>query len=84
MERKWELLDNRGISFTLSNHDDLLWEVLIFYKEGDRQFFIGKLTEIGIVPYSTNYKRDEEYEYRLMWAEGKILFFRRKNEFKTS
>jgi hypothetical protein len=58
---EWELLDNRGISFTLSNCDGLLWEVLIFYKEGDRQFFIGKLTEKG------------------MWAEGKILFFRRKN-----
>ncbi|CAK0770828.1 hypothetical protein CCP3SC1AL1_520017 [Gammaproteobacteria bacterium] len=80
MENKWEVMDNRGISFSLNNHDGLLWEVLIFYKEEDRQFFIGKLTEKGIVPYSTNYKKNEEYEYRLMWAEDKILFFRRKNE----
>jgi hypothetical protein len=77
MGNKWELLDNRGISFTMSNSDDLLWEVLVFHKEGDREQFIGKLTEKGLVPFSTNYKQ-EDYEYRLMWAEGKIMFFRRQ------
>lgn len=75
MKDRWELLDNKGISFLMNNHDGLLWEVLINYKEGDRDRFIGKLTEEGLVPMPVN---DAKFEYRMLWSEGKILFFRRE------